>query len=249
MSKSTHFRQMVDKRNKKIRLNYHLEVKCVRQKTLFFLKPDAVVRQHVGAKVLEQVLELGCRPKTFTSLRVSRRFLANKHYYVHRRKSFFEWLLDFVTFGKLIVLILEGENIISKVRETLGPATIERAILEEPTSLRARYGMFEGINLAHASDSITSAREEISSWSANFHLREDVYALQKLEMYVSKNLKREYVDTELYRSLAGELKKHPDRFAKIRKSFVDLLSKENTQIGRKSLESFTEVTLAAIHRE
>jgi len=216
------------------------------ERTFFFLKPDAVIRNHVGAKILDEILTLGCEPKTFLTLSPSRHFLSNEHYYMHKGKPFFDWLLDFVTSANLIVLVLEGKDIIKKVRETLGPTMVEKAVFEDNSSLRARYGLFRGVNLAHASDSSLSASSELLTWTFHFSLRDDAQTREKLERYISIHLDSKYVDTLQYRSLAEELEEHPDRFEEIKKDFVNLLRKENNKLENRKLEDFAEVVLAAI---
>jgi nucleoside-diphosphate kinase len=216
------------------------------ERTLFFLKPDAVVRQHVGATVLQQIVRLGCEPRAFARLRPSRHFLASEHYYMHDGKPFFDWLLDFITSENLVVVILEGNRIIPKIRQALGSATVEKAVLENPTSLRAQYGLFRGVNLAHASDSESSALHEVKAWSSNFGLRDDDHAVENLESYVSQNLECGYVETSLYRRVAERLEKNRESVAKAKKEVLTLLRRENTTLDTGGLEHFIEVALAAI---
>lgn len=215
------------------------------ERTLFFLKPDAVVRKCVGAKVLEEVVGLGCVPKVFASVRPSKDFVGDQHYYMHKGKPFYDWLLDFVTCENVILCVLEGEEIISRIRGILGSATVEKAVLESPSSLRARYGLFRGVNLAHASDSYTSASHEIERWTANFNLTDDIHASKNIEKYLSDNLNCKYVETSRYRHLAEDLEKQVAGID-VKKKFVQLLREENGTFETTRLEHFAEVALAAI---
>lgn len=215
------------------------------ERTLLILKPDGVVRQHVGAKVLEQVLRLECEVRKFGTVRPLRRFLADDHYYMHKGKSFFEWLLDFMTCTNLIVVVLEGSDIIRRVRETIGPTRVEEAVVKAPRSLRARYGMFGGVNLVHASDSSVSASREIRQWSSIPDVREND-ALQEVKRYISENIDRPYVDTLQYRNLVKEMTQSPGKLNETTKEIVRLLRRENNSLGVTDLEHFTEVILAAV---
>jgi nucleoside-diphosphate kinase len=216
------------------------------ERALFFLKPDAVVRRHVGAKVLSRVVALGCIPKVFVSLRPSRQFLEEKHYYMHKGKPFFDWLLNYITSESLIVTILEGNNIIPKIRQALGPATVERAVLESPSSIRAQYGMFRGVNLAHASDSESSALHEVGTWCSNFSLRDDDQALETLEDYVSRNSECEFVESVLYRRIAEQLENRTMSRGEAKERIFTLLKRENTLLDNAALEHFIGLAMDAI---
>lgn len=213
---------------------------------MFILKPDAVVRQHVGARVLSEILGPGCEAKRFEAVRPPRAFLADSHYYMHRGKPFFNWLLDFMTCEQLIVVVLQGENTIRKVRDAIGPTNVEDAVVKNPNSLRARYGMFRGVNLAHASDSASSASHELRSWSVLFGANDDMSASEKLEDYISSNASQRYIETVQYRELAQEIKKNPEKSDQTRMKFVQLLREENQNLEMNRLEYFAKVVLSAI---
>lgn len=143
------------------------------EQTLLVLKPDATMRRGVGAAVLEQVLTAlpDIRFKGFLEIAVPRH-LAEKHYAIHEGKFFYPWLLQFIQVGHVIATVLEGENIVTRLREVLGATFVEKA---SPESLRGKYGLVGGVNVAHASDEPANAKKEISLWQreADLDLTQD----------------------------------------------------------------------------
>jgi nucleoside-diphosphate kinase len=143
------------------------------EQTLLVLKPDATMRRGVGAAVLEQVLTAlpDIRFKGFLEIAVPRH-LAEKHYAIHEGKFFYPWLLQFIQVGHVIATVLESENIVTRLREVLGATFVEKA---SPESLRGKYGLVGGINVAHASDEPANAKKEISLWQreADLDLTQD----------------------------------------------------------------------------
>ncbi len=79
-------------------------------------------------------------------------------YYVHRDKSFFESLIQFMTEGPIFVMVLQGEKALTVWRETMGATDPSKA---EEGTIRQRYGESIERNAVHGSDSPESARFEI----------------------------------------------------------------------------------------
>lgn len=86
-----------------------------------------------------------------------------KHYEHLKERDFFGDLVNFMTSGKVIKMIVFGDNAISKVRSLIGPTNVTKAKEEAPYSIRAKYGNpdFGPANAIHASDSKESAVTEI----------------------------------------------------------------------------------------
>jgi nucleoside-diphosphate kinase len=219
------------------------------EQTFFFLKPDAVVRRYAGVNVLKEILNLDCQVKAFAVAKVSREFLANKHYCMHKGKPFFDWLIEFVSWGDLVILVLEREHIIESVRNLLGPKKVEQAIQENPLSIRAKYGMFGGVNVAHASDSKSSALHEISLWREELNLRFDNLSYKKLDSYIAKYDNFKCVRSNRYREIMNALRlttldlKHR-RCAQI--EIAKLLEKENSSFSLNTLVEFAGIILKTI---
>jgi len=217
----------------------------IRQKTLFFLKPDAVVRRNMGTRALKGILDLDCVIKNFAQVRASEEFLANSHYNLHRERHFFKWLTEFAAWGELVVLIIEGDQIIKRVREELGPTIVEQAIREKPFSLRAKYGICKGVNVAHASDSVSSASREISVWKKEFVLDSDD-PNELVQSYISRYSRYEYVNTGHYRKLIFKLNENSDSQKSIENKISRLLQRENPDAAAKKIVSFSELITNAV---
>ncbi len=129
-------------------------------RTFVMIKPDGVRRKLVG-KIINRFEEAGINLITLQMLDVTRK-LAEKHYAEHEGKPFYNNLLDFITSGPSVAMILEGDDIVSEVRKIVGatnPAeadsgTIRGDFREEPLKSITE-------NMIHASDSDQSAKREI----------------------------------------------------------------------------------------
>ncbi len=129
----------------------------MRERTLVLLKPDALHRRLVGEIIL-RFEKKGLKIVAMKMLWVSRE-LAEKHYKVHKGKPFYESLLDYITSGPIIAMVLEGESAIKVVRNLMGKTNgVEAA----PGTIRGDYSVSIQNNLVHGSDSPESAEREIS---------------------------------------------------------------------------------------
>ncbi len=125
------------------------------EQTLLMIKPDAVRARRIGKIIdlIEQEFEIAdIRMKRFT------REEAERFYAVHRGKPFFEPLVEFITSGPVVGLLLTGENVIQRLRDFIGATDPAKA---RPGSIRALYGSNIQENAVHASDSAESAAYEI----------------------------------------------------------------------------------------
>src|SRR5712691_3676685 len=86
------------------------------------------------------------------------RELAERHYAEHAEKPFFAELVEFITSGPTLALVLEGEGAIPVVRKTIGATDPAEAC---PGSLRGQFALSMPDNLVHGSDSAESAEREI----------------------------------------------------------------------------------------
>jgi nucleoside-diphosphate kinase len=169
-------------------------------KVLVFLKPDAVIRKYVGARTLSAILENGFEIERFSNVTAERAFLQEFHYKEHEGKFFFDFLLNYTTTSPLMVLILKREDAVSRMRALLGKTRPEN---DDFNSIRGRYGIFKGINVAHSSDSDESAKREIKLWSdvldgANVDKRE-------VNNYIDRYIDFPMVDSLRYREVSISL--------------------------------------------
>ena len=129
------------------------------QRTLLLVKPDGVQRLLVG-RVLTRFEERGLKLVGLKLVQTDRA-LAEQHYAVHREKSFFAGLVDFITSGPLVAAALEGPNAIAIVRAMNGATRPHEA---EPGSIRGDFAVETAQNLVHASDSPENAAAELALW-------------------------------------------------------------------------------------
>lgn len=127
-------------------------------RTLILLKPDAVQRGLVG-ELIARIERKGLKLVAMKLMAVSNE-LAQQHYAEHVGKPFFQGLVEFITSSPVIALVVEGENAVLTMRNTLMGATNPQ---EAATgTIRGDYGMTIGMNLIHGSDSDESAEREIN---------------------------------------------------------------------------------------
>ncbi|MFE6778934.1 nucleoside-diphosphate kinase [Streptomyces sp. NPDC057702] len=127
------------------------------QRTLVLLKPDAVRRGLVGEILGRVESKAGWRIAAL-ELRTLERAVLEQHYAEHVGKPFYEPLMEFMTSGPAVALVVEGERVIEGVRTLAGPTD---PIAATPGSIRGDYGTIVRENLIHASDSEESAEREM----------------------------------------------------------------------------------------
>ncbi|MDO4534226.1 MAG: nucleoside-diphosphate kinase [Clostridium perfringens] len=132
------------------------------EKSLVLIKPDAVERNLIG-KVLEVYEQEDLTVKHMKMDKISKEF-AKIHYDEHKGKDFFDSLINYITRGKLVALVLEGENAISKIRDINGSVNCEK---DSISTIRRRFAISKTENTVHASDSKESAKREIELWFPN----------------------------------------------------------------------------------
>jgi len=127
------------------------------ERTLAIIKPDAVAAGHAG-EILTAVERAGMRILAMQMLRLSSA-QARGFYSVHREKPFFPTLVDFMTSGPIVAMVLEGENVIARWRELMGATNPAQAA---PGTLRARFGTDVTRNAVHGSDAPQTAAAEMA---------------------------------------------------------------------------------------
>jgi nucleoside-diphosphate kinase len=127
--------------------------------TLVLIKPDAV-RRALAGEILARFERRGLVLREALLLTVSRG-LAEEHYAEHKEKPFFGELVEFITSGPTLALVLEGEGAIAVVRATVGGTNPAQAA---PGTIRGDLALSMPDNLVHGSDSPESAEREIALW-------------------------------------------------------------------------------------
>jgi nucleoside-diphosphate kinase len=125
-------------------------------RTLILVKPDAFERGLTG-EVISRFERKGLVLIALKLMQVDEE-LAEVHYDEHREKPFFGELVEFITRGPLVALVLEGESAVEAARQVIGATNpIEAA----PGSIRGDFAREITFNLVHGSDSAESAAREI----------------------------------------------------------------------------------------
>ena len=125
-------------------------------RTLILVKPDAFTRGLTG-EIIARFERKGLRIVALKLMRVDRG-LAERHYAEHREKPFFAGLVEFITRGPLVAMVLEGYEAVNAARQVIGATNPLEAVAG---SIRGDYGLDVQTNLVHGSDSPASADREI----------------------------------------------------------------------------------------
>ena len=129
------------------------------QQTLVLIKPDGVQRRLCG-DILARFERKGLRIVAAKFV-LATRDLAAKHYAVHAGKPFYDSLLQFLTSGPTLALVLEGREAVAVVRGLMGPTDGAKA---PPATIRGDFALSIQNNLIHGSDSTDNATLEIKLW-------------------------------------------------------------------------------------
>ncbi len=127
------------------------------QRTLVLLKPDAVRRGLIGEIIARIERKAGWTIGAL-ELRTLDRGTLERHYAEHVGRPFYEPLVEFMSSGPSVALVVEGERVIEGLRALAGPTD---PIAAAPGSIRGDFGTIVRENLIHASDSEESAKREI----------------------------------------------------------------------------------------
>jgi nucleoside-diphosphate kinase len=129
----------------------------VYEKTLLMIKPDGV-RARLTGDIIKRVEMKGLHISAIKKFRFDQN-LAQKFYAVHKSKSFFQDLVNFITSGEVVAMVVEGESAIAVVRRLIGPTNASEA---PPGTIRGDFANSIQENVVHASDSKEAADYEIS---------------------------------------------------------------------------------------
>lgn len=127
------------------------------EKTLIILKPDCVQRRLVGT-ILQRFEQKGLTLAAMKLMQISRE-LAEQHYAVHKGKPFYPGLIEYITSGPVVLMVIAGPNAISISRKLMGKTFGYEA---EPGTIRGDFGSSRTYNLVHGSDAPETAQTEIA---------------------------------------------------------------------------------------
>ena len=130
------------------------------ERTLVLIKPDGVQRGLVGP-ILSRFEARGLKIVGLKLMQVPTA-LAEEHYAEHKGKGFYPGLIEYITSGPVVAMVLEGPHAVGAVRKTVGAT---RAFDADAGTIRGDFALETGRNLVHASDTEPgSAPREVALW-------------------------------------------------------------------------------------
>jgi len=124
-------------------------------RTLILVKPDAFERGLTG-EIIARFERKGLKIVALQHMTMSDE-LARRHYAEHDGKPFFGELVEFITSGPLVAMVLEGQEAVRAARQVIGATNPLEAA---PGSIRGDFAIAVGQNMVHGSDSPESAERE-----------------------------------------------------------------------------------------
>ncbi len=127
------------------------------QRTFSFLKPETLKQRLVG-EVISRLERKGLILKQLRSHQISKRE-AEELYSVHKGKPFFQELVDHVTSGPVVLMVIEGPSAVETVRKLIGATN---PLVAKAGTIRGDFSTSITSNIIHASDSLENAKREAS---------------------------------------------------------------------------------------
>ncbi len=137
----------------------------VADQTFSMIKPTAVKEHHIGG-IIDMIEKANFTVKGLKMQHLSQE-QAEAFYAEHKGKPFYNDLVSMMSSGPVVLMVIEGDNVVSRFRETIGATDPKKAA---SGTIRALFGKSVGENAIHASDSPESAKREISFFFATENL-------------------------------------------------------------------------------
>ncbi|MHA2357580.1 MAG: nucleoside-diphosphate kinase [Candidatus Heimdallarchaeaceae archaeon] len=125
------------------------------EREFIMIKPDGVQRGLIG-EVIQRIERVGFKIIGMKMIQVSME-QAKEHYAIHEGKPFYEGLLEYITSGPVVAMVVEGKEAVKITRKIVGATDPVNA---EPGSIRGDYALEIGRNIIHAADSPENAIAE-----------------------------------------------------------------------------------------
>jgi len=136
------------------------------EKTFVMVKPDGVQRNLVG-KIVQRFEDRGLKICAMKMMKIPKA-LAERHYEEHKGKGFYSPLLEYITSGPVVCMVLEGENAVIGVRTMMGKTNPQDAA---QGTIRGDFSQVTGRNIVHGSDSPESAKREIKLFFNDYEIQ------------------------------------------------------------------------------
>ncbi len=215
------------------------------ERSFVIIKPDGTARRTVSALVLKALMDRNYNIRAFSEMKVSES-LAKLHYAVHKEKPFFSWLVDFISSAPVLAMIFEADDVIQGVRDALGATFVQKA---DPSSLRGKYGIWAGINIAHASDAPETAAKEIELWTNEGGLVESSDAEGLAKDYIERYISGDADYTMKIRDVVRGSIENGDTSNTVLDSLTELLSMDSNGISPEEINALSKVILDFIKEE
>ena len=131
------------------------------EKTYTMIKPDGVANGHIG-QIVSRFENVGLKIERM-ELSMVTQAQAEQNYAEHKGKPFYDGLIEYVTSGPVVKMVVSGENAVATVRKLMGATNPADAA---PGTIRGDYGLIMDENVIHGSDSVESAEREIGVFFA-----------------------------------------------------------------------------------
>jgi nucleoside-diphosphate kinase len=135
------------------------------ERTLFLIKPDAVERRLIG-EIIARFERRGFDVRGLKLMQISEQQAA-EHYVEHVGKPFYPELVEFITSGRVVAMVIEGIGAVAAVRSMMGATN---PLDSAPGTIRGDYALDLGRNVVHGSDSPGSGAREIAIFFADSEL-------------------------------------------------------------------------------
>jgi len=126
------------------------------ERSLIIIKPDGVKKRIIG-EIISRFEKEGLIIEKLKMIKISRK-LAHRHYNEHKDKKFFNMLIEYITSGPVVVMVICGDDAIKRARGLMGPTDSRIA---KGGTIRGDFGEDITTNVIHGSDSKKSAEREI----------------------------------------------------------------------------------------
>ena len=135
------------------------------EQTLCVIKPNAVKNNNIGA-IIKIIENEGLKVKALKMTALTEKKIS-VFYEEHVGKPFFEGLKDFMTSGKVVAIVVEGDNAILRLRKVMGATNPEKA---DQGTIRKLFAKNMTQNAVHGSDAVESAKREIAFYFDHFSI-------------------------------------------------------------------------------
>jgi len=129
----------------------------LRERTFVMVKPDGVARG-LTDEIVRRIRQVGLKVISMRRFRMDRK-TAERLYEVHRGREFFERLVAHVLSGEVVVMMVEGERAVARMRELVGATDPAKAA---KGTIRGDFGSGITENIIHAADSTENAKRELA---------------------------------------------------------------------------------------